>query len=209
MTRTVAPLAILLAAASARAVEPSFTIPLSATLGFAEQPAESPDPAVPAPAAFGESGSDWLSVGGGVAISDDSNDFNAYATYHIFLAKNFEFDVTLGGWYFSQDKDDAAGINPAIGFRWHFLNKQSWSLYADFGIGLLASNDDVPYDGTSFNFTPRAGIGSTIALGNAATAPRLDLGVRWHHISNASLNGTDDNPARDGVMFYAGVMFNF
>lgn len=202
MTRTVTPLAVLLAAATTRAAEPSFAIPLSATIAFADEPA-------PAPATFGSTGSDWISVGAGVALAPHSTDASVYGTYHYFIATDFEFDFTLGGWYFFQQGDDAGGINPSIGFRWHFLNRQSWSLYAEFGIGILASTDDVPYDGTSFNFTPRAGIGATIALGEASSSPRLDLGARWHHISNASQWGTDDNPARDGIMFYAGVMFPF
>jgi hypothetical protein len=33
--------------------------------------------------------------------------------------------------------------------------------------------------------------------------------VGWHHISNASSAGSDDNPARDGVRVYLGVVFPF
>lgn len=211
MTRTVTPIALVLAAVTtARAAEPSFAIPIASTLAFADEPAASPKEVTPATPAFGTKGSDWISVGAGVALVDDSTDINAYGTYHIFLVTDFEFDFTLGGWYFIQDEgDDEAGINPAIGFRWHFLNHQSWSLYGEFGIGLLGSTGDVPPGGTSFNFTPRAGIGATIALGEAASAPRLDLGVRWHHISNASQWGSDDNPSRDSIMVYMGVMFPF
>jgi len=199
----------VLAAGFARAAEPSFTLPITSTLAFADQPADAPDPVIERPQLFGASGTDWVSVGAGVAVSDDSTDYNLYGTYHIFIATDFEFDFTLGGWYFAQDEDDAGGISPSIGFRWHFINEQSWSLYTDFGIGILGSTDDVPNDGSTFNFMPRIGMGATIALGDTSNGPRLDLGVRWHHISNASQWGTDDNPSRDGGMFYAGVMFQF
>lgn len=164
-----------------------------------------------------------LSIGGGVAFASDSTDSSVVVAYHTFIAQDFEFNLSLAGWFFAQDEDgddgeearDALGVNPALGFRWHFWNSRgaaapadrSWSVYADIGIGMVFSDEDVPPGGTKYNFTPRAGLGATFALGDSGT--RLDLGVRWHHISNASTSGTDDNPSRDGVMIYAGVMFPF
>lgn len=163
------------------------------------------------------------SVGGGVAFHSESTDSNAVLTFHTFIADDFEFNFGLGGWYYAQDEDgddnekaeDALGINPAFGFRWHFLNTRDsekgddrrWSLYADVGIGMVFTDEDVPPGGTTYNFTPRAGVGATFALGDEGV--RLDVGVRWQHVSNASTSGTDDNPSRDSPMVYVGVMVPF
>lgn len=191
----------------------SFAISVSPMLALATQdvpPAAEQSAPLPSPTLlFGAKGTSAISLGAGVALTANDTDVNGYLTYHYFLVDGFEINATIGGWWFFQEDDDAAGVNPAFGFRWHFLRRDSWTMYAEFGIGLLASTDDVPADGSSFNFTPRAGVGATIALDESSSAPRLDLGVRWHHISNASQWGTDDNPARDSVMFYLGVIFPF
>jgi len=36
-----------------------------------------------------------------------------------------------------------------------------------------------------------------------------DIGIGWQHYSNASITGSDDNPARDSFQVRAGVMFPF
>lgn len=160
---------------------------------------------------FGTAGTEHWSVLGGVGFAlendDDSTDANLAIAYSRFLARDIEMVLELGAWGFFQDGDDAAGINPSLGFRWHFVNRQAWTLYGDLGIGLLFATDDVPDTGTSFNFMPRVGVGGTYRLTDDGT--RLVGGVRWHHVSNARINGDDNNPDRDGVMVYAGVQFPF
>lgn len=158
---------------------------------------------------FGARGSWYWSVGAMGTLSDDATDARADFSIRTFLADNFEFSLSLSGWAFFQDDNDAQGINPGLAFRWHFINNtdKGYSVYAQTGIGLLFANDEVPYDGTRFNFTPHVGIGATFALGDSPA--RLDLGVGWHHISNASTSGTDDNPARDSAAIWVGVIFPF
>lgn len=158
---------------------------------------------------FGEAGTWWSGFGAMGTLSDDATDARADFTVRTFLADNFEFNLSLSGWGFFQDGQDAAGINPGLAFRWHFVNDhdRGYSVYAQTGIGLLWANDEVPDEGTRFNFTPHVGIGTTIALGDSPA--RLDLGIGWHHISNASTSGSDDNPARDSVAVWVGVMFPF
>lgn len=155
--------------------------------------------------AFGHEGDAWWSLGGGAGFSDDSTEANAYAMAHWFIADDIEFNLTFGGFYHGQDGDDAVSGNFAFGWRWHFVNKPEQSWYLDIGIGALGSSDDVPEGGTSFNFTPRGGVGTTVKLFDDSRI-RLDLGLRWYHFSNASISGSDDNPARDGLQVYAGVM---
>jgi len=157
---------------------------------------------------FGTDGSAWWSLGAGVAIDGNATDTNVYAMTHFFIADDFEFNLTFGGFYNNQAGKDAVSGNFALGFRWHFDNEPEQSWYFDFGIGVLGATDEVPQGGTKFNFTPRAGIGTTIKLSDDSPA-RLDLGVRWHHISNANTSGGGNNPARDSIMFYAGVSWPF
>ncbi|RMH12039.1 MAG: acyloxyacyl hydrolase [Planctomycetota bacterium] len=160
---------------------------------------------------FGLAGQTRLTIGTGVAFDleqdDDSTDFNLNVAWSRFVVDDFEIRLELGGWYFDQEPDAAWGINPNFVLRWHLVNKNRWSIYTDAGIGFALTSDDVPAGGTSANFTPRAGVGLTHAIGTSAN--RLELGVRWHHISNARLTGDANNPDRDGIMGYAGISFPF
>jgi len=36
---------------------------------------------------------------------------------------------------------------------------------------------------------------------------RLFGGLRWHHLSNANLAGSNENPGRDSIMGYIGLDF--
>ncbi len=158
-------------------------------------------------AAFGDEGTRYWSIGAIAGFSGDGVDLGLHGRAHWFLADGFEFNLGLGGFYHAQDGDDAASINPDLGFRWHFHRRDWYSVYADLGIGILWSTADVPEDGTRVNFTPHAGIGATFQLPD--TRARLDVGVGWHHISNASTQGTDDNPDRDGIAVRVGVIVPF
>lgn len=159
---------------------------------------------------FGAEGSRWFSVGGLYAHDfDDNTDVNLHGAVTHFIVEDVEFTLELALWGHQQDSDDALSINPSMVFRWHFLHDEAkdWTVFADAGIGLLFATDNVPEGGTGFNLTPRAGVGLTRRLGEGET--RLVAGVRWHHISNARLNGEERNPSRDAPAFYAGVMFPF
>ena len=70
--------------------------------------------------------------------------------------------------------------------------------------GLLFTEDNVPSNGSDFNFTPQAGLGFTFDAGDSA---RWLIGLRWYHISNA--NSHRSNPGRDSVMLWVGMTFPF
>jgi hypothetical protein len=211
--------ALALAAGPALAAEPlpapggtegSMLGPASLVL----QPAstEAPEtPRDPAPARalrFGDKGSWYWAVHAGAAFSSEATEPSVQFSLGTFLTDNFEFNFGLAGWHHAQDGDDAQSINPGFGFRYHFAPSEVVNPYIDVGIGLLFSTDDVPDDGTSVNFTPHAGGGVLWRL-DPATGLRLDTGLRWHHISNATVSGSDDNPSRDGVFVYVGLVFPF
>ncbi len=201
MRSTILAVLVLLAAGAAAQEAPSdSTLDVDSTLSLGSTPQP-----------FGRAGTRYWGVLGGSAFAmgpdDSSTDYNAAFTYHYFLLDDFEIIGELGAWYFAQDGDDAAGVNPGFTLRWHFLNRQTWTLYADTGIGLLFATDNVPATGTSIDFMPRAGGGVTFRFNDRGL--RGYFGARWHHVSNAQINGGGRNPDRNGVALYAGVMFPF
>lgn len=205
------------AAAGGVRLEPPAPLVLSLSAAYSEPEtagAAGGDAAGPAPATkggtgrFGAEGSWWLTLGGGAATDlDNDRDFNLHVAFSNFLATDLEFALEAGGWYFDQEGPNTGGVNGNLVFRWHFLHAKddSYTVYGDVGIGLLGSFDDTPADGTSFNFTPRAGVGTTIRLTDDGV--RLQLGVRYHHISNARIEGDSNNPSRDSIMAYFGFVF--
>ncbi|MGD9689950.1 MAG: acyloxyacyl hydrolase [Phycisphaerales bacterium] len=200
-----------LAPAAEERVELDRAAPLTVDMSgaYAQDPVKRDDPAAPAEPLprFGHTGGWWLTVGGGVANDfGEETDYNLHVAASTFIARDLEFAVELSAWYFAQDGEDTGGVNPNMIFRWHFLHDEaySWTIYGDAGIGLLFAFDDVPSQGTSFDFTPRVGGGATFDLGDDV---RLQVGVRYHHISNGRIQGDDQNPGRDSIMFYLGVVF--
>jgi hypothetical protein len=158
-------------------------------------------------AAFGAEGSTrWSIMGfGGVDTTDTSNiEYGASLGIQWFLVDDFAFAPEIRLFGFSQEGQNAFGGSIDILFQWHFINGDGWSVYGDFGCGLLGTNHNVPDDGSQFNFTPQAGVGVTFDVGQNR---RWIIGVRWHHISNASLY--QNNPGRDSVMVYTGLSLPF
>lgn len=122
-----------------------------------------------------------------------------------FCVDHLSLEMELNAMYFNQDEGpDAWGGNFALLMRWHFMWKQNWSLYIDGGAGVLLTTEDVPPAGSSFNFTPQAGLGLSVAITDEV---RLLTGVRWHHISNANIYSS--NPGRDSIEIYAGLSLPF
>lgn len=122
-----------------------------------------------------------------------------------FLAEDIQVGGELGLWYFQQPGDNAWGANLEFVLRWHFYDRGSWTVFLDSGIGVLLASNDVPEGGTSFGLMPRAGVGFTYQLTDAGM--RLEAGLGWHHISNARMNGDDENPSRDLPMLHVGLVF--
>ena len=170
-----------------------------------------------APQRYGSRGSDYLGVIGGWAIDTKTSDNLQYQlgiAYSYFFEDNLSVELELQGMYFDQgegNEDRPWGANFNLLIRWHFYVEETWSLFIDGGAGMLYTTDDVPFDGSSFNFTPQAGFGVTFdacsCLGGWAQDARMMLGVRWHHISNASTY--DENPGRDSVLLHFGLTWPY
>ncbi len=194
----------------------SFTLdePTNPQAGSAGADAPAPEPA--RATGYGLAGSRWWTVGGAYANDfEDANDFNIHGAFSQFLGDELEFAVEVAGWYFDQPGKNAAGVSGSMVFRWHFLHAEdyNWTLFGDAGIGLLVGFDEVPDEGTSFNFLPRLGLGFSKSLSPSvdgeSRGPRLMVGLRWHHVSNARINGDSSNPARDALMGYVAITFPF
>ncbi|MDP7070993.1 MAG: acyloxyacyl hydrolase [Phycisphaerales bacterium] len=156
---------------------------------------------------FGAEGTTRWSITGnwGVDTKDSGNkEYGLGLGVQWFLVDDFAFAPEIHLWGFSQDIEDAFGGSLDLLFQWHILKGEGWSFYGDFGCGMLGTNHNVPADGSQFNFTPQAGVGITLDVGQDR---RWIVGVRWHHISNASLY--QNNPGRDSVMVYTGLSLPF
>ncbi len=205
---------------SVGAVEPGNDVADAANLEFKAMPivlSEAPQPETPgddvaplmlAAAPFGQAGAwRWNVHGGfGADFDDTENRFGlGGVSFSYFGTDDFSVDIEFDGLYFDQESAENAGaFNFNLIFRWHFMMRESWSLYVDGGAGVMESSDPVPADGSTFNFTPQAGFGVSFDVGNDV---RMLTGVRWHHVSNART--FDDNVGKDGLFIYAGLSFPF
>lgn len=143
------------------------------------------------------------------SLAYDAHAFDQAITFAFnrFLVDDIEYILEAGLWSFhDQGEQQAFGISATLGFRWHFVNRDRWTLFTDIGIGMLGTTDTVPSGGTGFNFMPRVGVGMTHRI-DAST--RLITGLRWHHISNARTRGNDRNPSRDAPLLYVGLIVDF
>jgi hypothetical protein len=199
-------------------------VPSTLNLGPASLQEEAKPKADPAPTAepakldlkpasvnFGDAETMWFALGTGAAYNGEDTDFNIFASVSYFIAKDVEFFGELGAWQYNQPGKDATGLNLSMVIRWHFLDTGKWTMFGDIGIGAMVSTNPVPVrdgnEGTDFNFTPRIGGGVTRQISDDGT--RLELGLRWAHVSNGRISGNDDNPGRDSMMLYAGIIFPF
>jgi len=156
-------------------------------------------------ARFGAKGSwRWELEGSWMDDFDSDNQLQGAWYASCFLIDNFSFDFGPEVAWFSQGGGNTWGAGPAFMFRWHFLARETWSIYADAGVGLMFTGSNVPSAGSSVNLTPRIGVGASFEV---APNARILTGFRWAHISNA--NVADNNDGRNSVQLYAGLSLPF
>lgn len=173
--------------------------------------AHSPGAPAGAAARYGMPGQWWLGVGGGVGIGQTDGegavDGRFTLTTSLFLVENFEFLMDWSLWGYTQDGPDTFGASWSFLFRLHFPFDEDnrTTVFVDGGVGIMGSLEEVPDHGTNVNFLPTIGVGLSHQLGDGPA--RIVGGVRWHHISNARIDGEENNPSRDGAMFYLAYTF--
>jgi hypothetical protein len=121
-----------------------------------------------------------------------------------FVADGVSFGLFGEALYASQDPDDAWGGGGGALLRWHFLQRERFTIFAEAGCGLLATDGRLPSEGTEINFTPRVSVGATVEL-NATT--QLLARVGWLHVSNAQTG--DENSGIDALAVGLGLSFAF
>jgi len=148
----------------------------------------------------------WNIQGGyGKDVKESDNTVKTIGVeFEYFIENALSLDLGFFGMGVNQEGPDANGLNFTLQLRWHFIDKESWSMFMEGGAGLLRTTNHVPADGSSFNFTPQAGLGMSFDIGNHN---RWLIGVKWHHISNANTYNT--NPGRDSIMVWTGISFPY
>ena len=157
--------------------------------------------------AWGQEGTWRWGIQGGYAkdVKDSDNTLSIYGVeFEYFLEDDLSLDLGFFGMDVDQTGPNADGFNFTLQLRWHFFSEEKWSMFMEGGAGLLRTSAKVPSDGSKFNFTPQAGLGMSFDIGNHN---RWLVGVKWHHISNASTY--DSNPGRDSIMVWSGISFPF
>lgn len=183
------------------------TTDLLAMAAISVQDAKPAEPAASKTPVFGDPDSGWwLTIAPAVGTTfGDETSVGLRASLTTFVAQDIQIGGELGLWYFQQPGDNAFGANLEFVLRWHFVNTGAWTVFADAGVGLLLASEDVPQGGTDLNFMPRLGVGFTRRISESGA--RFEAGLGWHHISNARINGDDENPGRDLPLLHFGFVF--
>lgn len=87
-----------------------------------------------------------------------------------------------------------------VGAQVNFVHYHHFEPFLTAGGGFLYFNHPV-LEATQFNFTAQFGGGVQLFTSSRRTA--IDLGYKYHHISNANLG--NQNPGMDSEMFFIGV----
>lgn len=176
-----------------------------------ENESEAPAVVVPSNAAapdFGAAGTWRLNLLGGV-ISDFStatggefrSEFEYFLVDRLSLVPTFELGAMVqdGG-------DDPLLVAGALLLRWHFLDGEGWTVFADAGAGVAYLTGDLPPGTNGIKFNPQIGVGFTLEV-SEGSASRLMGGVRWYHFSNARTG--ESNDGFDGAEAYLGLSIPF
>jgi opacity protein-like surface antigen len=99
------------------------------------------------------------------------------------------------------DSRRAIGVTPL--FLYNFKSTGRITAFAEAGLGLLYTDLDPERFGSSFNFTPQAGIGIRYHLTDERS---IRLAYRLHHISNGGLDD-DNNRSIDSHFLIFGISF--
>ena len=161
---------------------------------------------VPAPPGRFTAGSWEAPVYGSVSFGSAPGEiYLAHVGVSYYLVDNFSASLeALGGASLGDATGGAVGFDLLL--RWHMLRREGWSLFVDGGAGILYTTTSFETNATHFNFTPQIGVGTTFQMGDD-----VDLmgGIRWHHISNANIDGPNRNLGHDAPMLYGGIAIRF
>lgn len=161
---------------------------------------------IASPVRFGEPGSgSWWIGGVGAAEFGITHLAGLRGGVEWFVATDFSLGLQGDlGWAATEGEAGGllAGLAPLL--RWHFLNRDTWTLFAELGVGAAWTTVRIPEGGTRFNFTPQAAVGVSWDIGDDW---RLRATAGWYHMSNARTS--NNNPGLDAFAITFGVMRTF
>jgi hypothetical protein len=158
-----------------------------------------------------DKGTQGLTLAGGYAFPI-GNDHESYttvgATYSYYLWDNIAIAPQLEGHYAdSTNGPDTFGGEFSIKTRWHFYQKDRFTLFVDGGLGLTYWDSNLPPpDGTQFNFAVQAGTGFTQEIRENL---HLVVGLEWIHFSNGHIQGPSRHYGSNAISTYVGLMWLF
>src|SRR3954469_7854575 len=115
--------------------------------------------------------------------------YNSTLTLEHYLADRFSLGVQLEGYYTEQPSgDDTVLGGIGLTLRYHFYESGRFSLFGDAAGSATMAEDEVPDDGTHFNWTGKLGVGGTWQLDDHTF---LIGGARYFHLSNGQIHGRD------------------
>ena len=129
----------------------------------------------------------------------------AGAGYYVF--DNLSLSLEAQGYRVMQSSAHNATMYGLSGvLRHHVLQFDRTTLFIDASFGPVEATERVPGGGTYFNFATRTGLGVTFQL-----REHLHLlgGVRYFHLSNARIEGSQRNPSINGIEGFLGLMWTF
>ena len=129
----------------------------------------------------------------------------AGAGYYVF--NNLSLSLEAEGYRITQSPAHNAWMYGISGMlRHHVLQFDRTTLFIDASFGPVEATGRVPAGGTYFNFATRTGVGVTFQL-----REHLHLlgGVRYFHLSNARIEGSQRNPSINGIEGFLGLMWTF
>ena len=155
---------------------------------------------------YGQAGSVEWTVGGMVCAEFGITELAVIRNeVDWFVRDRFSIGLQLdvgGAWVGGDGYTGTLGV--ATIARWHFLHRETWTLFADVGIGLAWFGAPLPEEGTRLNFSPQAGLGATFKLDDRL---RLHVSAGWYHLSNARTSSS--NPGFDGLAVQVGIGIGF
>jgi len=162
----------------------------------------------PAPFAFPKGTLSFQTYGtyeGGLGACSNAASAATGVGYYVF--DNLSLGLEASGYRVTQSSAHNAwmyGLSGAL--RHHVIQFDRSTLFIDASFGPAEATRRVPDAGTYFNFVTRTGLGATFQL-----REHLHLlgGVRYFHLSNARIEGSQRNPGINGVEGFLGLMWTF
>ena len=148
-----------------------------------------------------------LSMGGGFGWEQEESLLSTSVGVGYYFMDDMSVNVNMLGYRIWQHEryggaENAYGLGAELIGRWEFYETEYASLFMEGGAGLFQGSERVPGRGTQFNVILTGGVGILVPITDSMS---LETGIRHIHLSNASMEGTDDNPGAELFNTYMGV----